>query len=497
MSPIVNGAENTLLYSEEELFPFKDGVTAAQVFDNPQNCYGYSYNDFILLPGHIYFKHEQVSLTTNLTKNITLNAPLVSSPMDTVTESEMAIAMALQGGIGVIHCNNSVKEQKKEVERVKRFENGFITDPKTLAPFHTVADAYDLKKKYGFMGIPITEDGRMGSRLLGIVTKRDVEFVKDWTTPLSEVMTSELVTAPQGCTLDQANETLKVSKKGKLPIVDRDGCLVGLVSRTDLTKNRDFPEASKDVKNKKLLCAAAIDSSQGDSIFQLEMLRYIKAKHPGLEVICGNVATQNQAYHLIQAGADAIRVGMGCGSICTTQEVMACGRPQATAVYKVSQVCKQYRVPCIADGGVSSIGHIIKGLCCGASTVMLGSMLAGTEEAPGEYFYKDGIRLKRYRGMGSAEAMKKGSALRYFSEDDRVKVAQGVSGAVIDKGSIKRYVPYLLSGVRHGFQDMGVLSIEQLHEYIDQGKLRMQLRTPAAQLEGNVHSLFTYEKSNV
>ncbi|GJQ15902.1 hypothetical protein GpartN1_g7693.t1 [Galdieria partita] len=520
MSPIANGAESTLLYSEEELFPFKDGATAAQVFDNPQNCYGYSYNDFILLPGHIYFKHDQVNLTTKLTKSITLNAPLVSSPMDTVTESEMAIAMALQGGIGVIHCNNSVKEQKKEVERVKRFENGFITDPKTLAPFHTVADAYELKKKYGFMGIPITEDGRMGSRLLGIVTKRDVEFVKDWTTPLSEVMTSELVTAPQGCTLDQANETLKVSKKGKLPIVDCDGCLVGLVSRTDLTKNRDFPEASKDVKNKKLLCAAAIgtrhedrerleslievgvdcivlDSSQGDSIFQLEMLRYIKTKYPSLEVICGNVATQSQAYHLIQAGADAIRVGMGCGSICTTQEVMACGRPQATAVYKVSRVCKQYHIPCIADGGVSSIGHIIKGLCCGASTVMLGSMLAGTEEAPGEYFYKDGIRLKRYRGMGSAEAMKKGSALRYFSEDDRVKVAQGVSGAVIDKGSIKRYVPYLLSGVRHGFQDMGVLSIEQLHEYIDQGKLRMQLRTPAAQLEGNVHSLFTYEKSNV
>eukprot|EP00871_Galdieria_phlegrea_P002536 jgi/Galph1/3283/GphlegSOOS_G1993.1 len=510
MAPIANGGElSEAPFYSEELFLYKDGATAAEIFDSPQNAYGYSYNDFILLPGHIYFRHEQVNLRTKLTRNLDLNAPLVSSPMDTVTESEMAIAMALQGGIGVIHCNNTIKEQRKEVERVKRFENGFITDPKTLAPYDNVSDAYELKAKYGFMGIPITQDGKMGSRLLGIVTKRDVESY--------DVRVGH---APQGCTLDQANEMLKVSKKGKLPIVDKEGCLVGLVSRTDLTKNRDYPDASKDTINKKLLCAAAIgtrvqdrerldalvevgvdciilDSSQGDSVFQIEMLRYIKTKYPHLQVVCGNVVTQNQAYHLVQAGADAIRVGMGCGSICTTQEVMACGRPQATAVYKVSRVCKEFHVPCIADGGVSSIGHIIKGLSCGASTVMLGSMLAGTEEAPGEYFYKDGIRLKRYRGMGSSEAMKKGSALRYFSEDDRIKVAQGVSGAVIDKGGIKRYVPYLLSGIRHGFQDMGVTSVYQLHEWVDTGKLRMQLRTPAAQLEGNVHSLFTYEKSNV
>lgn len=440
--------------------------------------------------------------------------------MDTVTESEMAINMAQQGGIGFVHFNNTIREQKRHVDRVKRFENGFITDPKTLSPEDTVQDALDIKARYGFMGIPITEGGCMYRKLLGMVTNRDVEFVKDRTTPLGDIMTTELVTATEGCSLEQAYSSLKESKKGKLPIVNSKYELVGLVARTDILKNREFPDAAKDSTGKRLLCGAAIgtrredrdrldalvevdidviilDSSQGDSCYQLDMLRYIKSKYPTLDVIGGNVVTQNQAYHLLRAGVDGLRVGMGSGSICTTQEVMACGRAQATAVYRVARLAREYGVPVIADGGVSSSGHIIKGLSCGASSVMMGSMLAGTEESPGEYFYKDGVRLKKYRGMGSADAMKKGSSVRYFSEDDRIYVAQGVSGAVADKGSVRRYLPYLRTGIMHGFQDIGVTSISQLHNFMYDGKLRFQVRTPAAQVEGSVHSLFTHEKSNV
>lgn len=430
----------------------------------------------------------------------------------------MAINMALQGGIGIIHYNNTIREQKREIDRVKRYENGFITDPKTLSPSNMVRDALEIKDRYGFMGIPITVNGGMNSKLVGIVTNRDVEFVRDKDTPLGDIMVTELETATEGCSLELAYSILKESKKGKLPIVNKNYELVGLVARTDILKNRDFPESSKDKTGKRLLCGASIgtrqedrvrldalrevgadvivlDSSQGDSVFQLDMIRYIKNKYPDLEVVAGNVVTQNQAYHLIKAGADSIRVGMGSGSICTTQEVMACGRAQATAVYRVAKLAKEYGIPCIADGGVSSTGHIIKGLACGASCVMMGSMLAGTEESPGDYFYKDGVRLKKYRGMGSVDAMKKGSSVRYFSEDDRIRVAQGVSGAVADKGSVKRFLPYLRMGVKHGFQDMGIRSIGELHEQVYDGTLRFQVRTPAAQLEGSVHSLYTYEKS--
>jgi len=497
-----------------------DGFSAEQIFNSGKNQSGFTYDDLICLPGHINFGVHDVSLGSRFSRKISLKTPIVSSPMDTVTESSMAIAMALEGGIGVIHTNLPTEVQAKEVMKVKKYKSGFISDPVCVPPTMSIADLDQLKRKLGFTGFPVTESGEIGSKLIGLVTKRDTDFVKDRSVKLASIMTprKDLVTAEDGIELMAANEMLQSSKKGKLPIVSKGDVLVSLVARTDLKKNAEFPHATKDPKNKSLLVAAAIgtrpadkdrvralaavgvdaviiDSSQGDSVFQHEMVKWIKKEFPDVQVIAGNVVTKRQAKNLLDCGADGLRVGMGIGSICTTQEVCACGRAQASAVYNVAKLAAAYGVPILADGGISSPGHIVKAVALGAGAAMCGSLLAGTAETPGEYFYSnDGQRLKRYRGMGSIDAMKKGSDDRYFGTAASIKVAQGVSGTVQDKGSIHRYVPYLTQGIRHGMQDIGAKDIGLLQAMLKDGNLRFELRSAAAQREGGVHGLHSFER---
>jgi len=444
------------------------------------------------------------------------------------------------------------------VRAVKRHENGFISDPVVLSPGHIVQDVLDVKERLGFCGIPITDTGAINGKLLGIVTSRDIQF-RDPSSLLSDVMTTNLVTAPAGTTLAEANALLRDSKKGKLPVVDPTGRLVALLARSDLLKNQNYPLASKNPETKQLYSAAAVgtrpadrdrlkllvdagldivvlDSSQGNSTYQIDMIKWIKQTFPRLEVIAGNVVTRAQAANLIAAGADALRVGMGSGSICITQEVMAVGRPQATAVYHVAEFASKFGVPVIADGGIGNVGHIVKALALGAGAVMMGGLLAGTSETPGEYFWHEGKRVKTYRGMGSLEAMEQGkpnairpsgpangrakpsktssattnalssktapkslphenaATSRYFSESSTIKVAQGVSGDVQDKGSVTKFLPYLFTGLQHSFQDVGVRNINELQAGVATGTVLFEKRSAQAQAEGGVHGLNSYTK---
>jgi IMP dehydrogenase len=489
-----------------------NGVDAATLFEDS----GLTYDDFILLPGYINRPLADISLETRLTREIALKCPIASSPMDTVTESRMAISIALLGGIGIIHYNNTIEEQVAEVRKTKRFENGFIKDPVVLSPDHRIADVLAIKERYGFTGVPITEDGKPGGRLVGIVSARDIDFEPDRTKKLREVMTTDLVTARAGISLAQGNRILKESKKGKLPIVDERGNLVALMSRTDLRKNQDFPLASKDAAKQLRVGAAVstrpedrdriaalveagcdvivVDSAQGFSVFEVETIRWVKEQHPDVQVIGGNVVTSDQCTGLIEAGADALRVGMGSGSICITQETVAVGRSQATAVYHCARQAARHDLPVIADGGIDSSGDMAKGLAAGASMVMVGSMLAGTDEAPGEYFYEGGVRVKRYRGMGSPEAMQARGSKRYMEAEETVKVAQGVSGTVVDKGSVIDYVPYLMQGLKHALQDVGCTSLGELHEACARGTLRFEKRSLSARIEGGVHGLYSWQE---
>jgi IMP dehydrogenase len=494
--------------------PNLDGLDAEAFFATGN---GLAYDDLIVLPGYIDFAASEVRLEAALTRNIRIKRPLVSSPMDTVTESSMAIYLALLGGIGIIHYNNTIGEQVEMVRRVKRFENGFITEPMVLSPRHTIRDVDAIKAEHGFSALPITEDGTLETRLVGLVTNRDIDFEKDRSRPLAEVMTTQLITAPKGVTLSEANKILRGSKKGKLPVVDENDRLVALVTRRDLVKNISFPDASKD-QHKQLLVGAAVstreedrervdalaragvnvlvvDAAQGHSIYQEQLIQFIKERHPSVEAIAGNVVTTQQAETLIHAGADALRVGMGPGSICITQNMMAVGRAQGTAVYRCGTYARRFGVPVIADGGISGIGPMAKALALGASTVMVGNLLAGTSEAPGEYFYENGIRVKRYRGMASIEAMAAGGGKRYLTDrTDPVKVPQGVSGTVMDKGSLVDYVPYLMKGLCQAFQDMGYRDIPSLHAALYDGRLRFERRTVAALAEGTVHNLHSYQE---
>jgi len=508
----------------------RDGLSIDDLMDSKVHG-GLTYNDFLVLPGYIGFPASAVTLDSPVTKKISLKTPLVSSPMDTVTEHDMAIHMALQGGLGVIHHNCSPDAQADMVRKVKRYENGFILDPVVIRRETTVGEAKALKEKWGFGGFPVTETGKLGSKLLGIVTNRDIQFEDDLDRPVSNVMVTDLITAPAGVDLLEANKILAQSKKGKLPIVDQEGNFVSMISRSDLTKNLHFPLASKTPDSKQLICAAAIgtrpedkirlsklvdagldivilDSSQGNSMYQIEMVKWIKQEHPDIEVIGGNVVTREQAASLIAAGVDGLRIGMGSGSACITQEVMAVGRPQATSVYSVSAFAAKFGVPCIADGGIQNVGHIVKGLALGASTVMMGGLLAGTTESPGTSFVsREGKLVKAYRGMGSIDAMQDKKAggggkdsqksnagtARYFSEGDSVLVAQGVSGAVAHRGSINKFVPYLAAGLKHSMQDCGMTSLKELHECVANGTVRFEIRTASAQLEGGVN-MESYEK---
>ena len=444
---------------------------------------GITFDDVLLVPAYSEVTPNMIDLSTYLTKTVKLNIPMMSAGMDTVTEHRMAIAMARQGGIGIIHKNMSIEEQAEEVDKVKRSENGVITDPFFLSPEHTLEDANDLMSKFRISGVPITE----GKKLVGIITNRDLKFEEDFSRKIKECMTSEgLITAREGITIAEAKSILAKARKEKLPIVDENFNLKGLITIKDIEKQIKYPLSAKDEQGR-LLCGAAVgitanilervdalakskvdiivlDSAHGHSLNIIESIRNIKKHYPDLPLIAGNVATGEATKALIEAGADAVKVGIGPGSICTTRVVAGIGIPQISAIMDCFEVAKDYGVPIVADGGIKFSGDITKAIAAGASVCMLGSIFAGCDESPGTFELFQGRKYKVYRGMGSIAAMENGSKDRYFQTDARKLVPEGVEGRVAFKGSVEDTVFQLTGGLRSGMGYCGAKDIEALKE---------------------------------
>jgi len=445
---------------------------------------GLTFDDVLLVPRKSQILPRDVDVSTRLSLSVKLNIPLISAGMDTVTEAALAIAIAREGGVGIIHKNMSVEQQAEEVDRVKRSESGVITNPFSLTPDHHVYDAEELMGKYRISGVPIVNGE---GKLVGILTNRDLRFVHDYGIKISEVMTRDnLVTAPVGTTLQEAEVILQQHKIEKLPLVDDSNMLKGLITIKDIEKAIQFPNAAKDSHGRLLVGAAVgvskdtferadalvhagidllvVDSAHGHHIDIVSMVRKLRDRYPDLTIVAGNVATGEATRDLIEAGASIVKVGIGPGSICTTRIVAGIGVPQITAIYDCATVAREYNVPIIADGGVKYSGEVTKAIAAGASAVMLGSLFAGTEESPGESEIFQGRRYKSYRGMGSIGAMKEGSKDRYFQEDESKLVPEGIEGRVPYKGPLKDTIHQLIGGLRSGMGYCGTETIEQLKD---------------------------------
>ncbi|MDR0992448.1 MAG: IMP dehydrogenase [Ruminococcus sp.] len=466
---------------------------------------GLTFDDVLLIPAESNCTPDMVSLKTTLAGDIKLNTPIMTAAMDTVTESHMAIAIAREGGIGIIHKNMPIEKQAEEVDKVKRSENGVIVNPFSLTPDKTVLDADRLMGKYRISGVPVTDEK---GKLVGILTNRDLRFLTDYKVPIGDVMTKDnLVTAPLGTNLDDAKKILMRHKIEKLPIVDDNGTLKGLITIKDIEKSVQYPNSARD-KGGRLLCGAAIgvshnmlerakalvdaqvdvlvlDSAHGHNINIISAVKLVKEHFPDIPVIAGNIATAEAAKALIEAGADALKVGIGPGSICTTRVIAGIGVPQITAVYDVASLAQQYNIPVIADGGIKYSGDIVKALAAGASVVMLGSLLAGCEESPGATEIYQGRSFKVYRGMGSLGAMETGSKDRYFQENNKKLVPEGVEGRVPYKGALSETIYQLVGGIRSGMGYTGCENIAELHS-----KAKFMQITGAGLKESHPHDIY-------
>ena len=471
---------------------------------------GLTFDDVLLLPGKSEILPRDTNTSTYLTKNIKLNIPLMSAGMDTVTESKMAIAMAREGGIGIIHKNMSIEKQSLEVDKVKRSEHGVITDPFFLSRDHIVSDALELMERYHISGVPITDDT---GKLVGIITNRDIRFEKEINKKIDEVMTKDnLVTAKIDISMDEALEIMKQYKIEKLPLVDDDFMLTGLITIKDIEKSIQYPNSAKDSTGRLLAGAAVgvtgdmmervtalvrskvdvivVDTAHGHSKGVLDAVTRIKAEYPKLQLIAGNVATGEATIDLIKAGADAIKVGIGPGSICTTRVVTGIGVPQITAVINCAKAAAEYNIPVIADGGIKYSGDITKAIAAGANVIMAGSLFAGTEESPGEEVLYEGRRYKEYRGMGSMGAMDSGSKDRYFQEDTKKYVPEGVEGRIHFRGPIGDVVYQLIGGLKSGMGYIGAKDIEELKD-----KARFIKITSASLIENHPHDIHITKES--